>query len=177
MSKNPFKIEYSVDSKAATLQLRFMQGKKFCEVNIDCKPICILDRFQDYQEFNDDDEYGHLKYDYLPECSGNCLVLSIKEKWLLAGTFELTLSSRQTVKDKKTGKESFEFTDYATFEVEDWHELQQEFLRVWKEISEKYPSLGRPLKEFEEEQKREWEKELEETWAYIMSKQKKNKNE
>ena len=173
MSKNPFKIEYSVDPKAETLQLCFMQGQKCCEVNIDCKPICILDRLQAYQEFNDDDEYGHLIYDYLPECSGNCLVLNIQWKWYEKGdSYVLTLSSRQTVKDKKTSKESFEFTDYDTFEVEDWHELQQEFLRVWKEISDKYPSLGRPFKEFKEEQERERKKQLEETWAYIMSKQK-----
>lgn len=174
MSQNSFHIEYAVDLKQETLKLSFRQDKKSCEVKLNCKPICILDCLQNYREFNDDDEYGHFISDYLPECSGNCLVLSIDRKWGNNETlYVLELSSRQTVKDKKTGKESFEFTDYDSFEVDDWHELQQEFLRVWNEISQKYPTLGRPLKEFREEQERERKKDFEELEKYIMS----NRNE
>ena len=168
MAQDPFRIEYSVDLPKQTLKLIFIQGKKRCEADINCKAICIEDQREDFDTMDMDNDYGIVGTSYLPECSGNDLVLSIaytsgskKEE----EKYHVEISSRYWVKGEA------KFIDHGRFYANSWKPITKEFARVFKEIAQKYPSLGRPLKEFKEEQERAVNKELNDTWAYIMSKQ------
>ncbi|MBO4674831.1 MAG: hypothetical protein J5601_01925 [Elusimicrobiaceae bacterium] len=172
MNKNSFKIEYSVNPKKETLKLTFIQGKKRHEALVNCKTICIEDQVDDFETMDMDNEYGIVGTRYLPECSGNDLVLSIsftngfKEP---NQKYHVDISSRYWVKGEA------KFIDYGRFYAENWSPITKEFARVFKEISRKYPTLGRPLKEFREEQEREWNKEMEELTEYIKSHQERGK--
>ena len=172
MPKNSFKIEYSVDLKRKTLKLTFIQGKKHCEADINCKTVCIEDLAEDFETMDLDNEYGIIGTRFLPECSGNDLVLSIRSTYGAhkPGKYFVDISSRYWEKGNA------KFIDYGRFYDEDCSPITKEFARVFREIFQKYPTLGRPLKYFREEQKREEQKELEEIWAYIISDQNKKNN-
>ena len=170
MSKDAFRIEYSVDPKRKTLKLTFIQGKNRHEALVNCKTICIEDQAQDFETMDMDNEYGIVGTRFLPECSGNDLVLTIS---FTSGykepnqKYHVDISSRYWIKGEA------KFIDYGRFYANNWSPITKEFARVFQEIAQKYPSLGRPLKEFKEEQERRWKKEMERIETYIMSNQNK----
>lgn len=170
MAKNSFRIEYSVDLEQETLKLIFIQGKKRHEAHINCKTICIEDQAEDFATMDMDNVYGIVGTRYLPECSGKDFTLSIGFTY---GKHKPEQKYHVEISSRYWEKGNAKYIDYGRFYAENWSPITKEFARVFKEISQKYPTLGRPLKEFREEEERLLNKELEELDKYIMSNQNK----